>query len=159
MNALPMQDFHRSLAVGTTPVRYVCVAAALAPLGGSRDALPYSLRILVENVARHQGRLGADASAALRALAGWPEIDATALPLFPSRVILPDSSGLPVLLDLAAMRDALARAGGAPARATSSVPIELIVDHSLQVDHAGAADAAVRNIACEFERNDERYRF
>ncbi len=121
--------------------------------------MPYCLRVLVENVARNLDATGADGAAALHALSRWPAATPAALPLHVTRVILPDSSGLPVLLDLAALRSTVARAGGDPAWVTPRVPVDLIIDHSLQVDHAGTPDAMVRNMAREFTRNDERYRF
>ena len=149
----------RALHVGAVQARYCSIADALAGAGGDVAVLPYALRVLAENVARHLGTTGADGEAALRALARWPDADGTALPLHAGRVILPDSSGLPVLLDLAALRDAVAREGGDPARVAPRVPVDFIIDHSLQVDHAGIADAVRLNLVREFERNDERYRF
>ena len=149
----------RTLSVGTREFRYCSIAAALATDGGDAATLPYCLRVLVENVARHQGAIGPDAAIALRALARWPELGDTTLPLFPGRVILPDSSGLPVLLDLASLRDAVARRGGDPATIKPRVPVDFVIDHSLQVDRAGDASAARINLSREFERNDERYRF
>ena len=149
----------RRLSVGAVQARYCSIADALAASGGDVAVLPYALRVLGENIARHLGATGADGEAALRALARWPHADSTSVPLFPGRVILPDSSGLPVLLDLAALRDAVAREGGDPARVAPRVPVDFIIDHSLQVDHAGIADAVRLNLVREFERNDERYRF
>lgn len=137
---------------------YCDVAGALASRGGDVAHLPYCLRVVAENVARHLPRTGAEGEAALRALARWPEGRAS-LPLFVSRVILPDSSGLPVLLDLAALRDALAQRGGDASRVRPLVPVDLVIDHSLQVDHAGSTDAFARNLEREFARNEERYRF
>lgn len=147
------------LSVGTHAYSYCSIAAALAPHGGDVAALPYCLRVLVENVARHQDAMGPQATTALRALAHWPEVEGTTLPLFPGRVILPDSSGLPVLLDLASLRDAVARRGGDPSTIKPRVPVDFVIDHSLQVDRAGDATALRINLAHEFERNDERYRF
>ena len=156
--SLPQQS-RRTLDVGATRFAYVSLADVLELRGGDAAHLPYALRVVVENIARHEPRLGREADAALAALARWPKSEAVALPLTLPRVILPDSSGLPVLLDLAAMRDAFARAGQPPTRATPQVQIDLIVDHSLQVDYAGTADAMARNLTREFERNGERYRF
>ena len=76
-----------------------------------------------------------------------------------ARVLMPDSSGMPLLGDLAAMRDAMIRLGGDPRRLNPSVPVDLIVDHSVMVDAFGTPDAASRNAALEFERNGERYAF
>lgn len=137
----------------------ICDIGALwAARGGDPLVLPYSLRVLAENVARQQN--SREAEAALAALLRWPARDElVALPLYATRVILPDSSGLPVLLDLAALRDALAQANLDPLLATPGMPVDLIVDHSLQVDHARQPDAITLNLGREFERNDERYRF
>jgi aconitate hydratase len=138
--------------------RYVDLATLWSAHGRDIRRLPYSLRVLAENVARHADTN--EGAAALAALLRWPErVEGAALPLHTSRVILPDSSGLPVLLDLAAMRDALARAGLDPRFATPDIPVDLIVDHSLQVDYARRPDAIALNLGREFERNDERYRF
>jgi aconitate hydratase len=131
----------------------------LAARGGSVEALPYCLRVVVENIARHEAQTGADATAALAALACWPERTDVSLPLMPERVILPDSSGLPVLLDLASLRDAVALRGGDASSIKLRVPVDFVIDHSLQVDRAGEAAAMAVNLAREFERNDERYRF
>ncbi|MEP7328095.1 MAG: aconitate hydratase AcnA [Betaproteobacteria bacterium] len=148
-----------SLEVAGGRARYCKIAAALAAHGGQVDVMPFCLRVLTENIARNLDATGADGNTALAALARWPASAAVALPLFVTRVILPDSSGLPVLLDLAALRNAVAEAGGDPTWVTPRVPVDLIIDHSLQVDHAGTPNAMVLNLQREFARNDERYRF
>jgi aconitate hydratase len=121
--------------------------------------LPYVARVLAENILRHLGRPGVT-RAQLDALAD-PAVppDAAALPLHVPRVVLPDSSGIPVLMDLAALRSEVARHGGDPGRIDAGVPIAFMVDHSLQVDAHGSADAEAINLKREFERNGERYRF
>jgi aconitate hydratase len=121
--------------------------------------LPYVARVLAENLLRHRGRPGVSSNL-LDALAD-PTVapDSIALPLYVPRVVLPDSSGIPVLMDLAALRSAVARKGGDPARVNSTVPITLVVDHSLQVDASASPDAEATNLKREFERNGERYRF
>ncbi len=148
----------RPLPSAGTDAAFCDVAAALAVRGGDVAHLPFCLRVVAENVARNLFRTGDEGEAALAALARWPQGQAS-LPLFVSRVILPDSSGLPVLLDLAALRDALAQRGGDPARVRPLVPVDLVIDHSLQVDHAGSPQAIGLNLVREFARNDERYRF
>lgn len=133
------------------------VADAAAAHGTVVDLLPYATRVLLENLCRSAlwGRpVGERDIAAL--LSGTGAAD---LPLYVARVILPDSSGLPALQDLAALRDAVARAGGDATVVDALVPVDLIVDHSLQVDVWGTADAERRNLARELERNAERYRF
>lgn len=139
--------------------RIVSVAAALAPFGIAPAAMPFAARVFVENLAR--GRL-VDAritDADVAAMVNWRAHIGVGVPLTVGRVILPDSSGLPVLLDLAALRDAVAEAGFDPSSVEPRIPVDVIVDHSLQVDVASVPDAMARNMAREFERNGERYSF
>jgi aconitate hydratase len=121
--------------------------------------LPYVGRVLAENIFRHIGRPGVTREQ-LDALVD-PAVapDAVALPLHVPRVVLPDSSGIPVLMDLAALRSEIARRGGDPERIDAGVPIAFMVDHSLQVDAHASADAEAINLSRELERNGERYRF
>ena len=131
-----------------------------AAIGAEAHArLPYVARVLAENILRNLGRPGVTQDV-LRALVD-PGVapDAVALPLHVPRVVVPDSSGIPVLMDLAALRSAVARRGGDPARVNATVPMTLVVDHSLQVDVAASPDAEEINLKREFERNGERYRF
>ncbi len=123
--------------------------------------MPYSIRVLLENLERHRlcGEPGLVDAADVAAMAQWEGHIGRGVPLFVERVILPDSSGLPVLQDLAALRDAVAQAGGDVRVVRPRVPVDLIVDHSLQVDRAGSPEAIAFNIKREFERNGERYRF
>ena len=159
MTGSAMPDIVRSLSCGGVEARYCSITGALSAYGSDIAAMPFCIRVLVENVARNLALTGSDGRAALRALARWPRVESTTLPLHVTRVILPDSSGLPVLLDLAALRDDVARRGGDPALVTPRIPIDFVIDHSLQVDHAGQPDAVRLNLAREFERNGERYRF
>lgn len=133
--------------------------ACAAAEGTDIRELPFVIRILLENVARNRAlgrRVGAEE---LHSLCHWAtNIDAQ-LSLHVERVILPDSSGLPVLQDLAALRDAVAERGGDARQVDTRVPVDLIVDHSLQVDTWGRPDAIELNLNAEFRRNAERYRF
>src|SRR5437868_7938725 len=122
--------------------------------------LPYSLKILLENLLRTENGLSVR-PADIEALANW---DATAFPtkeiaFTPSRVLLQDFTGVPALVDLAAMRDAMNRLGGDPARINPLCPAELVIDHSVQVDDFGNGLSFRRNAELEFERNRERYAF
>ena len=122
--------------------------------------LPFSLKILLENLLRTEGN-GAVTAADIEALAGW---DAKATPsqeiaFTPARVVMQDFTGVPAVVDLAAMRDAMAALGGDPAKIEPLVPAELVIDHSVQVDAYGTADAFAINAEREFERNRERYQF
>jgi aconitate hydratase len=125
---------------------------------GTIDRLPFSIRVLLENVLRHCGN-GVVTEDHVGALAGWTaeNRDPAEVPFMPARVVLQDFTGVPAVVDLAAMRDATARSGG-PARAINPVvPCDLVIDHSVQVDYFGTAQAFEQNVALEFERNRERY--
>ncbi|MGH2853454.1 MAG: aconitate hydratase AcnA [Solirubrobacteraceae bacterium] len=122
--------------------------------------LPFSLKVLLENLLRTEGA-GAVLAADIEALAGW---DPTAQPsqeiaFTPARVLMQDFTGVPAVVDLAAMRDAIAQMGGDPARINPLAPAELVIDHSVQVDAFGTRDAFRVNAEREFERNQERYAF
>jgi aconitate hydratase len=122
--------------------------------------LPFSLKILLENLLRTEGNGSVDA-ADIEALASW---DARAQPskeiaFTPARVLMQDFTGVPAVVDLAAMRDAIAEMGGDAAQINPLVPAELVIDHSVQVDAFGTRDAFRVNAEREFERNQERYAF
>jgi aconitate hydratase len=152
-----MNQMHSSFSCGGDTYVFHDVRAALGPEAHAQ--LPYVGRVLAENLLRHLGKPGVT-PALLRALADRGVApDAAALPLHVPRVLVPDSSGIPVLMDLAALRSAVARAGGDPARVNATVPMIFVVDHSLQVDVAASPDAEAINLSREFERNGERYRF
>ncbi len=122
--------------------------------------LPYSLRVLLENLLRREDGVTVTPEHVM-ALANW---DPTAEPsqeiaFSPARVVLQDFTGVPCLVDLAAMRDAVAEMGGDASRVNPQQPVELVVDHSVQVDAFGTPEANRLNVAKEFERNSERYAF
>src|ERR1035437_6458559 len=135
-------------------------AGAGAP-GLDLGRLPVTIKILLENVLRHAGG-GIVRGADVVALAAWkPGIAATTeaeIPFLPARVIMQDFTGVPAVVDLAAMRDAMAELGGAPPRVTPLVPADLVIDHSVQIDRYGTPDSLAFNVTREFERNGERYR-
>ncbi|MGH8104301.1 MAG: aconitase family protein, partial [bacterium] len=122
------------------------------------DRLPFSIRVLLENVLRHCGG-GLVSEEDVRAVAAWkPNAPGDReIPLMPARVILQDFTGVPCVLDLAAMRDAMGRMRGDPRRINPQVPVDLVIDHSVQVDQFGTAYAMFYNIEKEYERNHERY--
>ncbi len=122
--------------------------------------LPYSLKVLAENLLRTED--GANITADhVRALAGWdPDAQPdTEIQFTPARVIMQDFTGVPCVVDLATMREAVADLGGDPSRINPLAPAELVIDHSVQIDVAGRADAFRRNVEIEYERNHERYQF
>ena len=120
--------------------------------------LPHTVRILLEGLLRNAGGLHVREEDVL-ALARWPEAPGAGMrvPFFPARVLLQDFTGVPAVVDLAAMRAAMARAGRDPARVDPLVPCDLVIDHSVQVDQAGSLQAYAHNIEREYERNGERY--
>jgi aconitate hydratase len=120
--------------------------------------LPFSIRVLLENGLRHCGR-GVVQEKDVLALLEWDPISAERpeFAFMPARVLLQDFTGVPCVVDLAAMRSAVARTGGDPAVIDSSVPVDLVIDHSVQVDYAGVPEACRLNMQREMERNAERY--
>src|SRR5690349_2321352 len=122
--------------------------------------LPYSMKILLENLLRHEdGRFVKAAD--VEALARW-DLKSTAqreISFAPARVLLQDFTGVPCVVDLAAMRDGIARLGGDPNRVNPLQPVELVIDHSVQVDYFGQSNAFELNAELEFSRNKERYAF
>src|SRR5215207_5037863 len=125
------------------------------------DRLPFTVRILLENTLRHAGGEFVD-SEIVKTLARWkprPSGDGPGmeLPFLPGRVVLQDFTGVPAVVDLAAMRDAVARLGGDVTRINPLVPADLVIDHSVQVDRFGSTMAFAQNVDLEYERNRERY--
>ena len=133
-------------------------------LGGAAGAavasLPYSLKVLLENLLRTED--GVDTTtAAIRALAGWDPAAQpdTEIAFTPARVVMQDFTGVPCIVDLATMREAITDLGGDPTKVNPLAPAELVIDHSVIVDVAGRADSLERNMEIEYERNHERYQF
>jgi len=122
--------------------------------------LPYSLKVLLENLLRNEDGV-AVRKADIDALALWdPKAEPTAEIAFtPARVLMQDFTGVPCVVDLAAMRDAMRALGGDPAKINPLVPVELVIDHSVQVDEYGTATALADNVRLEYQRNQERYTF
>ena len=149
-----------ALETGAGSVRFHRIDRA-AELGlGAVDRLPVSLKVLLESALRRAGA-GLAAEADVAALAGWPGSigPGQEVSYRPDRLILQDFTGIPALIGLAAMRSALHRGGTDPSLIDPVVPTVLVMDHSLQVDVAGTPGALAANLAIEYERNAERYRF
>ena len=135
--------------------------AALERAGFSGIArLPYSLKILLENLLRREDGRFVDPED-VQALAGWDVTSKTQkeIAFTPARVLLQDFTGVPAVVDLAAMRDGMVRLGGDPKKVNPLQPVELVIDHSVQVDYYSERNAADLNAALEFTRNRERYTF
>ncbi len=127
---------------------------------GDIDTLPFSIRVLLEALLRNVDEFVVT-SDDVKTLANWnaskpKEVE---VPFMPGRVVLQDFTGVPAVVDLAALRAAMVRMGGDPKKINPLVPCDLVIDHSVQVDSFGTASALQENIDLEFQRNGERYRF
>ena len=153
-------DARQTLNVdGVAYTIYSLPHAAAAGLG-KINRLPFSLKVLLENLLRHED--GSSVSAdEIRALAGWIALrrSATEIAYRPARVLMQDFTGVPGVVDLAAMRAAMTVLGGEPARINPLAPVDLVIDHSVQVDAFGGPDAFKTNVDIEMARNAERYAF
>ncbi len=145
--------------LGSSPYRYFSLKKLDTSMGGKVASLPLSIKILLENLLRHEdGKT--TTSAHIESLVRYfhaeenPKIE---IPFMPSRVVLQDFTGAPAVVDLATMRDAMIELGGDPDRINPLVRVDLVVDHSIQVDTYGTSDALSANEQKEFERNRERY--
>ena len=151
-------DARRTLETASGPVAYYSLPR-LQETGAVRlDGLPFSIRILLENVLRNRdGTLVTEED--LQTAAQWSPQGPPAreIPFMPARVILQDFTGVPAVVDLAALRSAVHRAGGDPRRINPIVPADLVIDHSVQVDHFGTQYSFMLNVEKEYERNRERY--
>ncbi|MET3547653.1 aconitate hydratase [Paenibacillus favisporus] len=150
----------RSLEVGGKTYRYYSLQALEEQGLGSISKLPFSIKVLLEAAVRQfDGR--AITQEHVSQLAKWNEgrDDNKEIPFIPARIVLQDFTGVPVVVDLAAMRDTVKKAGGDPKKINPLVPVDLVIDHSVMVDAFGTSDALNYNMQVEFERNEERYRF
>ena len=149
----------RTLTVGGKAYDYFSLPEAAKTLGDI-SRLPVSLKVLLENVLRFEDGRSYTVEDA-KSVAGWLENASSTkeVPFKPARILMQDFTGVPAVVDLAAMRDGIIRLGGDPAKVNPLVPVDLVIDHSIQIDVFGTADAPAKNEELEFERNGERYRF
>src|SRR5882762_393415 len=132
---------------------------ALEKRGFSLTRMPYSIKVMIENLLRREDGLVVT-TGQVEALAKWNgKGGEREVSFMPARVLLQDFTGVPVVADLAVMRDAIKRLGGDPGKVSPLQPVDLVIDHSVQVDSFGTADAFAVNARLEFERNQERYLF
>ena len=146
----------RTLKVGKKSYDYYSLKAAERELG-DLSRLPFSLKVILENLLRHEdGR--AVRVADIKAVGRWlkKRRSTKEIAFRPARVLMQDFTGVPAVVDLASMRDAVAKMGGDPKKINPGQPVELVIDHSVQVDKYASPDAAEENARIEFERNDER---
>ncbi len=149
-----------TLNTSSGDVKYYSLKTIEENFGGDLSKLPVSIRILLENVVRnYDGTVVNDIH--VKALANWsPEDNKNQeIPYNPARVILQDFTGVPCVVDLAAMRSVVNRLGGNPDQINPRVPVDLVIDHSVQVDYFGNDKAFTMNVEREYERNGERYAF
>lgn len=145
-----------TMATELGSTQYVSLARLAHKTGMDLARLPHTVKILLENIARRAG--GRDVSQAdVEALASWPHGTDASIAFMPARVLMQDFTGVPAVVDLAAMRNALARSGGDPKRVNPFVPVDLVIDHSVQVDRFGSDGAYAANLEWEYRRNQERY--
>src|SRR3990172_6072272 len=154
--------FNTREGLKTSQSRYVYYSLANLEQQGLAwlDRLPFSIKVMLESVLRQCNEREIKQTDVVN-LAGWKPspTSRTPLPFRPARVIMQDFTGVPAVVDLAAMRSAIARLGGDPRKINPLVPVDLVIDHSVQVDFFATADALRRNTEMEFMRNRERYEF
>ncbi|MCI0753969.1 aconitate hydratase AcnA [Teichococcus vastitatis] len=149
----------RSLTVDGKTYHYFSIPEAAKSIGDV-SRLPFSLKVLLENVLRHEDGRAYTVDDA-KAVAEWVKEGRSEkeVPFRPARILMQDFTGVPAVVDLAAMRDGITKLGGDPKRVNPLVPVDLVIDHSVQVDVSGTATALQQNVDIEFERNGERYEF
>jgi aconitate hydratase len=151
----------RQLTVGDKSYSYYSLAAAEEAGLAGISRLPVSMKVLLENLLRNEDG-GSVTEDDLRAVGAWIENKGATqheIAFRPARVLMQDFTGVPAVVDLAAMRDALAKLGGDPEKINPLNPVDLVIDHSVMVDYFGTAKSFAENVAKEYERNIERYRF
>ena len=167
MNSLNSFNSESTLDVAGRSLKYFSLRAdALASFGV--DQLPYSIKVLLENLLRHEDGVKVDHSD-IEALARWGENptrhgeaagdDAREIAFTPERVLMQDLTGVPAVVDLASMRDAMIALGGDPNKINPLVPVELVIDHSVILERTGTPESYEENVAIEYDRNVERYTF
>ncbi len=149
----------RTLNVDGKTYHYFSLPEAAKSIGDV-TRLPYSLKVLLENVLRFEDGRSYTVDDAKK-IAEWVAEGRSTkeVPFRPARILLQDFTGVPAVVDLAAMRDALLKLQGDPRKVNPLVPVDLVIDHSVMVDYSGSAAALQKNVDVEFERNGERYEF
>ncbi len=153
------QDFLRHITIGQEQYSFYDIIL-LDGKDATIQSLPFSIRVLIENLLRNlDGKIVLEED--LVNISGWQKRykEPVEIPFHPGRVLMQDFTGVPAVADLAAMRDAIERLDGDPQKINPLVPVELIVDHSIQVDYYGTPDSLAKNVVKEYERNSERYSF
>jgi aconitate hydratase len=151
-----MSNYIKEISVGNKFYKIFDINRAANDVGFDLQRLPYSLRILFENVLRHNGT-----AKYLSLFKDWlkNKQSEAEIPFMPARVLMQDFTGVPAIVDLAAMRDAMKKLGGDPLKINPLIPVDLVIDHSVQVDYSAADDSFAKNVQMEVQRNIERYEF
>ncbi|MGD0763049.1 MAG: aconitate hydratase AcnA [Roseiarcus sp.] len=161
MASLDSFKCRKTLTVGDKTYRYFSLKAAEKHGLAGIAQLPFSLKVVLENLLRNEDG-GAVKKQDIEAVAAWLVNRGKReheIAFRPARVLMQDFTGVPAVVDLAAMRDAMAKLGGDPDKINPLIPVDLVIDHSVIVDYFGAADALKKNVKREYEQNQERYRF
>ena len=161
MASLDSLNTRRQLKVGAKTYAYYSLPAAEEAGLSGISSLPISMKVLLENLLRNEdgNSVGPDD---LKAVAAWLQNRGAVeheISFRPARVLMQDFTGVPAVVDLAAMRDAMTKLGGNPEKINPLNPVDLVIDHSVMVDHFGTAKAFGENVEREYERNIERYNF
>jgi len=151
---------HRTLSAGGKSYAYYSLTAAEKNGLKGISRLPYSLKVLLENLLRHEDGKTVTADD-IRAVAGWLDDKSSdrEIAFRPARVLMQDLTGVPAVVDLAAMRDAMKKLGGNPEKINPLAEVDLVIDHSVMVDSFGGRDSFKKNVVIEYQRNMERYQF
>ena len=150
----------RTLTVGEASYDYFSLPEAEKNGLAGISSLPFSLKVLLENLLRHEDGKTVTADD-IRAMSGWLDSRTSTqeIAFRPARVLMQDFTGVPAVVDLAAMRDAMVGLGGTASKINPQIPVDLVIDHSVMVDHFGGPGAFRRNVEMEYGRNGERYSF
>jgi len=150
----------KTLTVGGKPYVYFSLIAAEKNGLKGASKLPYSLKVLLENLLRYEDGKTVTADD-IRAVVGWLDKKSSdrEIAFRPARVLMQDLTGVPAVVDLAAMRDAMKNLGGNPEKINLLAEVDLVIDHSVMVDNFGGKDSFKKNVVIEYERNAERYQF
>ncbi len=150
----------QTLKVGNKSYDYFSLKTAQKAGVGDVDNLPFSLKVLMENLLRNEDGLTVF-SEDIKAMGEWTKNKKSTREInyYPARVLMQDFTGVPAVVDLAAMRDAMKAVGGDPQKINPLVPVDLVIDHSVIVDYSATPDAFTKNMNLEYERNGERYKF
>lgn len=156
--SLNPNNLKRTLKAGNKEFTYWSLAA-LQEQGYAINKLPFSIRILLENVLRNFDDFAITKENIETILAWSPKASDKDIPFKPARVLMQDFTGVPAVVDIASLRAEVARKGKDPDKINPLIPVDLVIDHSVQVDYFGTSDSYKKNVDLEYKRNAERYRF